>query len=172
MKRWIWAGLIAGVGLQLVVVAGSRGGGRTQQPQELKIPKSIARIKDYEKVKAEAKAKKKPIVVVISAEGVKRANLEQDTQFALQHARSIGALIYVDQKEIKQLPQSVAPSAVEIQGDIPAMLFVDPESDEVLASVKCEKEHAAWERNLREAKKKLKGEDPAQKGKPGEHTPN
>jgi len=74
-------------------------------------------------------------------------------------------LIYVDLKEIKDLPQNIAPTAVEIQGELPAMIFSDPDSDKVLAAVKYGRDRIEWARNLREAKNKLKGAEAAPKDK-------
>ena len=162
MKRWIMVGLVAAVGLQVVVMARSRGG---QAQQEVKISNTIERLKDMEKVKAEARAKKKPVAIVISEEGAKRANLEQETQLALQRAKSLGILIYVDLKEIKAVPQNIAPTAVEVQGELPAMIFSDPDSDKVLAAVKYGRNRTEWDRNLREAKNKLQGAEAAPKEK-------
>ena len=153
MKRWIMAGLVVAMGLQVVAGARSRGG--QAQQQEVKISKMVERLKDLEKVKAEARAKKKPVAIVISEEGAKRPNLEQETQLALQRAKSLGVLIYVDFKEIKDLPQNIAPTAVEVQKELPAMIFSDPDSDKVLVAVKYGQDRVEWDRNLREAKKKL-----------------
>ncbi|TAN39213.1 MAG: hypothetical protein EPN23_00380 [Verrucomicrobia bacterium] len=71
-------------------------------------------------------------------------------------------------KEIKSFPESIAPAATEIQGKLPAMIFSNPETDEVLASIKFGGNRTDWAHDLREAKKKLKGEDAPPQGKPGE----
>jgi len=131
--------------------------------QEVKIPKSVERIKDYEKIKGEAKTKKKCVVIVISEEGVKRPNLEKNTQFALQRAHPLGVLIYVDIKEVSHLPEQLAGAASGLRDAFPGMLFVNPESEEVITTVPFKKDQMEWEKDIREAKKKLSGDAPAKK---------
>jgi len=132
---------------------------------EVIIPKSYERIKDYEKIKGEAKTKKKCVAIVISEEGVKQANLQKNTMFALSRARSLGILIYVDIKEVSHLPKQVTEQANGLRGAVPGILLINPESEEVIATVPHKKDQMEWEKDIREAKKKLSGEAP---GKPNQ----
>lgn len=165
MKRWLVWSLVVGFGLQCVALAQTPGGLRypRAKPQEVKIQRTIERIKVYDKVKGEAKAKKKPIAFVMSEEGAKRGTLEQDTQYALQRARSMGVLIYVDVKELKSFPEKVGETAGSLRDALPAMIFVDPETEEVIVAVGRKKEQNEWDKEIHAAKKTLNGEAPAGK---------
>lgn len=166
MKRWLVCGLVACFGWQGVALA-QAGAGAVRvprvYPQEVKIAKSIERIKDWDKVKGEAKAKKKPIAVVMSEEGTKKGTLEQDTQYALQRARSMGILVYADLKDLKTLPAKVAEAAGGLRDALPAMIFVDPETEDVIVAVKHSKDRNDWEKEIHAAKKTLNGDAPAAK---------
>ena len=162
MKRWIVCALVLGFGMQSVALgqaglAGLRNPPKPK-PMEVKVPKSVERIKDYDKIKGEAKAKKKPIAIVMSEEGAKKGTLQQDTQYALQHARSMGVLVYCDLKDLKLLQGKAGEAAGELRDALPAMIFVDPESEDVIVSVKHSKEQSDWDKDIRNAKKTLNGE--------------
>jgi hypothetical protein len=130
---------------------------------EVKVPRSIERIKDWDKVKGEAKAKKKPVALVLSEEGAKKGTLAQDTQFALQRARSMGIVIYADIKDLKALPGQVGETAGSYRDALPTMIFVDPETEGVIVAVKHNKEQNDWNKEISAAKKTLNGEAPADK---------
>jgi len=167
MKRWLVCGLVACFGWQSVALAQAGLGGvriPRAKPQEVKIPKSVERIKDWDKVKGEAKAKKKPIAVIVSKEGPGSGTLEQDTQLALQRARSMGILVYADIKDLKTMPAKVGEAAGGLRDALPAMIFVDPETEDVIVAVKHSKDQNEWNKEISAAKKTLNGEAPA--GKP------
>jgi len=173
MKRWLVCGLVVCFGWQGVALAqAGLGGVRIPRvyPQEVKIAKSIERIKDWDKVKGEAKAKKKPIAVVMSEEGTKKGTLEQDTQYALQRARSMGILVYADLKDLKTLPAKVGEAAGGLRDALPAMIFVDPETEDVIVAVKHSKDHNDWDKEIHAAKKTLNGEAPPPGDKPATDT--
>ncbi len=162
MKRWIVCALVLGFGMQSVALGQTGLGGLRlppkPKPTEVKVAKSVERIKDYDKVKGEAKTKKKAIAIVMSKEGAKEGTLEQDTQTALQRARSMGVLIYCDIKDLKSLQGKAGEAAGELRDALPAMIFVDPESEDVIVSVKHSKDASEWEKEIRNAKKTLNGE--------------
>ena len=168
MKRWLICGLAMCFGWQSTAMAQAGLAGLRNppkpKPMEVKIPKSIERIKDWDKVKGEAKAKKKPIAIVMSKEGVKEGTLEQDTQYAMQRARSMGILVYADIKDLKTLPEKIGETAGGLRDALPAMIFVDPETEDVIVSVKHSKDQNDWDKEIRNAKKTLNGDAPA--GKP------
>jgi len=174
MKQWLMWSLVVGLGMQGAALAqGGPGGLRNlpkPKPMEVKISKTIERVKDYDKVKGEAKTKKKPIAFVMSEEGAKKGTLEQDTQFAMQRARSMGVLIYVDLKELKAFPEKVGETAGGLRDALPAMIFVDPETEEVIVAVGHKKDQNDWEKEIRNAKKTLTGEAPAGGDKPAKDT--
>jgi hypothetical protein len=169
MKAWlVWS---------VAVVIGAQGAAWAQaglghlrlpkpKPMEVKISRSIERVKDYEKVKGEARAKKKPVAFVMSEEGAKKGTLDQDTQLALQRARSMGVLIYVDVKELKSFPEKVGETAGSLRDALPAMIFADPETEEVIVAVGHNKEQNVWEKEIRDAKKTLSGQGPGAGEKP------
>ena len=171
MKRWILWSLAAVIGTQSVVLA-QGGGGRLRKPtpMEVKISKSIERMKDYDKMKGVAKSKKKPIAFVMSEEGAKKGSLEADTQFAMQRARSMGVLIYVDLKELKSFPEKVGETAGGLRDALPAMIFVDPETEDVIVAVGHNKDQNEWEKEIRNAKKTLNGEAAPGGDKPAKDT--
>lgn len=169
MKLWLVWSLAAVVGVQTAAVAQLNLGGlrpRKPMPTEVKIGKTTERIKDYEKVKGEARTKKKAIAVVMSEEGAKKGTLDQDTQYALQRARSMGILIYVDLKELKSFPEKVAETAGSLRDALPAMIFVDPENEEVIVAVGHKKDQNEWYKEISNAKKTLNGQGPAGGDKP------
>ena len=164
MKRWLVCGLAMCFGWQSVALAQTVRVPPKPKAQEVKVPKSVERIKDWDKVKGEAKAKKKPIAVVVSKEGPGSGTLEQDTLLALQRARSMGILVYADIKDLKTMPEKVSEAAGGLRDALPAMIFVDPETEDVIVAVKHNKDQNEWDKEIRNAKKTLSGEAPA--GKP------
>ena len=162
MKRWIVCAVLMSFGLQNVALAQAGLGGLRNppkpKPMEVKVPKSIERIKDYEKIKGEAKSKKKALAIVMSEEGAKKGTLEQDTQYALQRARSMGVLIYCDLKDLKALQGKAGEAAGGLRDALPAMIFVDPESEDVIVAVGHKKDQSDWDKEIRNAKKTLNGE--------------
>jgi hypothetical protein len=168
MKAWLRICLVVWLGAQSNAWAqGTTTPTRLPRgaAQEVIIPKSVERIKDYEKIKGEAAAKKKCVVIVISEEGTKKPYLWKYTQFALERGNSLGVLIYVDIKEVSHLPKQVTEQANGLRGAVPGILLINPESEEVIATVPHKKDQMEWEKDIREAKKKLSGEAP---GKPNQ----
>ena len=171
MKRWLVCGLAMCFGWQTVAQAQNAAGARIPpraKPMEVKIPKSVERIKDIDKVKGEAKAKKKAVAFVMSEEGAKKGTLDSDTQFAMQRARSMGILIYADIKDLKALPAKVSEAAGGLRDALPSIIFMDPETEDVIVAVKHSKDQNDWEKELRNAKKTLNGEAPPGKPEPAD----
>ncbi|MCX7007756.1 MAG: hypothetical protein NTY53_11005 [Kiritimatiellaeota bacterium] len=169
MKRWLLLVVAMMFGVQSAALAQAGLGGLRipkAKPMEVKVPKSIERIKDYDKMKGEAKAKKKPVAFVMSEEGAKKGTLEQDTQYVLQRARSMGILIYVDLKELKSFPEKVAETAGGLRDALPAMIFVDPETEEVIVAVGHNRDQNEWQKEISNARKTLNGQGPAGGDKP------
>ena len=164
MKRWITQGLVVWLAMGGLAQAQSTIPRMPRTTvQEVNISKGTERIKDYEKVKAKAKAKHKVVVIVVSQEGVKRPNLAQDTQFALQRAATIGLPIYVDIKEAGKLSEKLAGEANGMRDAFPGMIVIDPDTEDVIATVGRQKDDAQWGKEIREAKKKAEDTSPAKK---------
>jgi hypothetical protein len=164
MNKWLVWSLAVMLGTQGAALA-QAGLGNLRlpkpKPMEVKISRSIERVKDYEKVKGEARSKKKPISFVMSEEGAKKGTMEADTQFALQRARSMGVLIYVDVKELKSFPEKIGETAGSLRDALPAMIFADPETEEVIVAVGHNKDQNVWQKEISNAKKTLSGQGPA-----------
>lgn len=170
MKRWMWAGLIVLLGLSCLTPTALAAKKTAKSPNTtnpknigpaLKIPSSTPRLADLSKVMGEAKEKHKPLVIVISQEGSTKKTISQDTMYAMQRARALGLLVYVDAKEIKQLPQNLHGAANDIRNQHPGMVIVDSDTEESVATVRHSAERADWENDLRDARHKIKGGDTA-----------
>lgn len=168
MRIWMILGLMAWLGLPATSWALPVRTPRVPS-QEVQIPKSVDRIKEYEKAKTEAKKKKKHLVLVISEEGVKRPGLDQATTYALQRGHALGVLVYVDIKEIQKLPEGLSSAANGFRDAFPGIIIVNPESEEVLTTIPHKKDQMEWEKDIRDAKQKLSGETPATKEKGGKN---
>lgn len=161
MKLWMLAGLVALLGLPSLALAAKKTTPTQTTGPELKIPSSLERIAALSKVMGEAKEKHKPAVIVISEEGSTKKNITVNTQAALQHARSMGLVVYVDAKELKQLPKNLSNSANDVRGRYPGMIVVNSDTEEPLASIRYSAERNEWEEAIREARRKIRGGETA-----------
>ena len=163
MKSWIVGALVLGLGWQIGI--STMGAMPPPPPKPVKIAKSMARMKDYDKVKSDAQAKKKPIAIVLSEEGAKKDTMEADTVLAFKRAGMVGVPIFCDLKEIKSLPEKISKVADGASSALPAMIFVNAETEEVIVTVKHNKNRNAEDKDFLNAKKTVAGATPAKEAK-------
>jgi hypothetical protein len=133
---------------------------------EVKIPKSVYRADEFEKAKADAKAKGKPVSILYTSEKSTCPLCNNATLRAVKELNGKTVMVYFDTKEsgYEKMPPAVqqAMRASELGSYIPKLAVFDTEVTNAIAYVAYSNDDKVLDKAYREAGKKIRESKVAQ----------